>query len=168
MNILIAGAGSIGRRHISNLKNLDRDLEITVVDPSKNCQEVIQSKFGLIVFPSLEAALDNGKYDVGLVCSPNHMHIPQAKVLAEAGCHLFVEKPLSLDLAEAFLAAYAGSASESLVDIEWIARYAAVEVMRRIIGLAQLPIPPTQGLRARLLKYSRKMLMGRSIEELWT
>ncbi len=71
------------------------------------------------------------------------------------------------DSAKAFLAAYTGENRKSPVDMEWVARYAAVEVMRRIIGLGQLPIPPTQGLRARLLKHSRKALMGRSVEELW-
>ena len=71
------------------------------------------------------------------------------------------------DFAKAFLAAYVGSVHESRLDMDWVARYAAVEVMRRIIGVAQLPIPPTEGLRARLLKHSRKALMGRSVEELW-
>lgn len=71
------------------------------------------------------------------------------------------------DFAKAFLAAYVGSDRESRLDMDWVARYAAVEVMRRIIGVAQLPIPPTEGLRARLLKHSRKALMGRSVEELW-
>ena len=71
------------------------------------------------------------------------------------------------DCGKAFLEAYAGRDLESRLDMEWVARYAAVEVMRRIIGVAQLPIPPTEGLRARLLKHSRKALMGRSIEDLW-
>ena len=71
------------------------------------------------------------------------------------------------DFAKAFLSAYAGSDLESTLDMEWVARYAAVEVMRRIIGMAQLPIPPTQGFRARLLKISRKALMDRSVEALW-
>ena len=71
------------------------------------------------------------------------------------------------DFAKAFLAAYVAPDRESRLDMDWVARYAAVEVMRRIIGVAQLPIPPTEGLRARLLKHSRKALMGRSVEELW-
>ena len=71
------------------------------------------------------------------------------------------------DFAKAFLAAYVGQVGDSRLDMEWVARYAAVEVMRRIIGVGQLSIPPTQGLRARLLKHSRKALMGRSLEELW-
>lgn len=71
------------------------------------------------------------------------------------------------DFVKAFLAAYVGQVGDSRLDMEWVARYAAVEVMRRIIGVGQLPIPPTQGLRARLLKHARKALMGRSLEELW-
>ena len=71
------------------------------------------------------------------------------------------------DFAKAFLSAYAGTALDSSLDMDWVARYAAVEVLRRIIGLAQLPIPPTQGLRAQLLRHARKALMGRSVEDLW-
>jgi len=37
-------------------------------------------------------------FDVAFVCTPNHLHIKQAVLCAKAGCHLFIEKPLSHNL----------------------------------------------------------------------
>ena len=36
--------------------------------------------------------------DAALICNPNSLHIPVAVAAAEAGCHLFIEKPLSHNL----------------------------------------------------------------------
>jgi len=101
VKILVVGAGSIGRRHIGNLLQLDRNLEITVVEPSTDSRSAIRQKLDLETFSLLETALQRGNYDAAIVCSPNHLHIPQAKILAEVGCHLFIEKPLSLNREEA-------------------------------------------------------------------
>lgn len=101
MRVLVVGAGSIGRRHISNLLKLGRGLQVTVAEASETGRDSIRETFGLETMSSLEAALERGSYDAALVCTPNHLHVPQAKILAEAGCHLFVEKPLSLDREEA-------------------------------------------------------------------
>ena len=57
------------------------------------------------------------------------------------------------DAVERFLAAYERDAPA--LDATWIARYAAAEIMRRILGVAQLPIPATDGRRAVLLRRAR-------------
>lgn len=71
------------------------------------------------------------------------------------------------DYAKLFLAAYTGKAMDPDFDMELTARYAAVEMMRRILGVAQLPIPPSQGFRAAVLNNSREALLGKSVEALW-
>lgn len=101
MKVIVVGAGSIGRRHIGNLLKLDRDLQVGVAEPSETSRDAVRETWGLEPLPSLESALERESYDAALVCTPNHLHIPQAKILAEAGCHLFVEKPLCLDREEA-------------------------------------------------------------------
>ncbi len=50
---------------------------------------------------------------------------------------------------------------------KWIARYAAAEVMRRLIGVAQLPIAPTQQWRAAKLERSVKAAMNDDWRLLW-
>ncbi|PCJ51189.1 MAG: aminoglycoside phosphotransferase [Candidatus Hydrogenedentota bacterium] len=47
-------------------------------------------------------------------------------------------------------------------------RYAAVEIMRRLLGVAQLPIPVSDGTRSRLLEKSRHAMITGEIEVLWS
>ena len=54
------------------------------------------------------------------------------------------------------------------LDESRLARYAAAEVMRRLIGVAQLPIPKGRLDRAALLRRSRLAMMNDSLETLWT
>jgi 5-methylthioribose kinase len=63
-------------------------------------------------------------------------------------------------LARRLLARY-GEADPSLV-----ARYAAVEIVRRLIGVAQLPLAPSTGRRAELLARVRAALRGGGLEAL--
>lgn len=69
-----------------------------------------------------------------------------------------------IDSAHAFLSAYGQNCE---YDSAWIARYAAVEVMRRIIGVAQLPIRAPEGFRAELLEDSKMSASDLRFESLW-
>ena len=66
----------------------------------------------------------------------------------------------------AFLEHYRQARAAELLD-RWIARYAAAEIMRRLIGVAQLPIPPSDGFRADLLERSRQVMLKEELEPLW-
>lgn len=52
-------------------------------------------------------------------------------------------------------------------DSAWIARYAACEVMRRLIGVAQLPLTLEEGARAKLLNRARQALLAEDWRQLW-
>lgn len=54
------------------------------------------------------------------------------------------------------------------LDSVLLARYAGIEVMRRLIGVAQLPIPASDGMRATMLGWSRSAVVNGRIEELWS
>ncbi len=51
-------------------------------------------------------------------------------------------------------------------DVALIARYAGVEIMRRIIGVAQLPLAPTDGFRAAMLERSRTAVLEGDLDVL--
>lgn len=90
---LVIGCGSIGKRHISNLKQLGVE-DVIVQDVSiARCQEVAQ-EFGIKTFIDVEEAILQ-KPEVALVCTPTSLHIQPAILAAQKGCHLFIEKPLS-------------------------------------------------------------------------
>lgn len=70
------------------------------------------------------------------------------------------------ETAAAFLSRYSQSSGD--FDTGGLAQYAAVEVMRRLLGVAQLPIPASNGWRSELLLRSRGAMLNSSWELLWT
>lgn len=65
-----------------------------------------------------------------------------------------------------FLSLYQNRRGTNAVDCGWIARYAGCEVVRRLIGVAQLPICPSTCLRGELLKRARQALLNEALEPL--
>jgi predicted dehydrogenase len=93
MKILVVGCGSIGQRHIRNLKLLKAG-ELTAFDTSPERRKEVGEKYGIEVYDDFNKALKN-KPDVALICTPTSLHIEYALVAARHGCHLFIEKPIS-------------------------------------------------------------------------
>jgi predicted dehydrogenase len=92
---LIVGLGSIGTRHARNLAA--SGCELIGFDPSAERREQFERRFvGAAVRTSLENALED-RSDFAIVASPNRFHLPQAVMLARAGLHLLIEKPLAVD-----------------------------------------------------------------------
>jgi predicted dehydrogenase len=93
MRILICGLGSIGRRHLENLVALGQD-------------DIVLFRTGKATLPdddvaawptedSLERALERWAPQAAVVSNPTSLHLPTALAAAEAGCSLFVEKPVA-------------------------------------------------------------------------
>lgn len=96
MRFLVVGCGSIGKRHIRNLKALKAgDVIAHDLKPERNHE--VKREYGVRTFDSFEEALAQ-KPDVALICTPTSLHITQALSVAQNGCHLFIEKPLSHSL----------------------------------------------------------------------
>lgn len=101
MKFLICGIGSAGQRHYKNLQKLGHCLALfrsrqhTTPFIDRFFEE--QKKSGQVVeiFYDLEEALRVFKPDGVFVTNPISSHIPVALTAARAGCHLFVEKPIS-------------------------------------------------------------------------
>ncbi len=93
-SVLVAGAGSIGRRHIGNLKKLGVT-RLAACDPHPERLAYVSSEFQVECFPTLEAGLQEFRPKAVLICTPPVHHVAQAMQALRAGAHLFVEKPLS-------------------------------------------------------------------------
>ena len=97
MNFYIAGCGSIGKRHIGNLQRIP-SCEITAFDPSLDRREEVKVRFGVKVFETFEEGLGENP-DAVVIASPSSFHLEQAGKAAKAGVHLFIEKPISHNMA---------------------------------------------------------------------
>lgn len=93
MKFLIAGLGSIGRRHMRNLVALgEKDIVLY------RTRKATMPEDDLAGFPQetdLQDALVKHKPDAVIVANPTAFHLDVAIPAAEAGCSLLLEKPLS-------------------------------------------------------------------------
>ncbi len=96
VKILIAGFGSIGRRHFRNLRALGEEDFVFLRSRRSTLPDD-----EIVAYPAettLEAALAH-RPEAVIVSNPTALHLDVAIPAARAGCHLFLEKPLSHSLA---------------------------------------------------------------------
>jgi predicted dehydrogenase len=103
---LVVGLGGIGQRHVRNLRSLLGDrLELHayrtrrlrhVITPqlSADAQLDVETVYDVHVHSRLADALAV-RPDIALITNPSSLHVEAALECAEAGCDLFIEKPLS-------------------------------------------------------------------------
>lgn len=105
MRALIAGLGAVGQRHARNLRALRPDVELIAWRARRrpgvisdaltlDARADVERDLGIESFDDLDAALAT-RPDVAFVCNPTSMHAQTARRAALAGCHLFIEKPVS-------------------------------------------------------------------------
>lgn len=109
---LICGLGSIGQRHVRMIQSVmggqaeiaayrARRLDVVISDKLEaTFDRSPEEHYGLRCFYSLDEALA-WRPDAVFVTNPISMHLETALAAARAGCHIFIEKPLSHDAAEA-------------------------------------------------------------------
>lgn len=89
VKVLIIGFGSIGQRHYGNLQKLGmKNVYVYDTDTKKLAGWKLKT-----VKKINTAALK--EFGVVFICTPTSMHAKTAILAAQAGCHLFIEKPLS-------------------------------------------------------------------------
>jgi predicted dehydrogenase len=100
-HILVLGAGSAGRRHARNLRDLG--CRISAFDPREDRLDEAAAE-GPVVgkHRTLEQALSAGGYDGYVIASPPSYHVDQAlRLLADGNATVLCEKPLSINAVEA-------------------------------------------------------------------
>jgi predicted dehydrogenase len=102
MKVLVVGYGSIGRRHVSNLKTIDCIENITVFTKIRQCLGNSNLEERVVFVDSLDFletySPNFKKIDFAIVANETYKHVDSAILLAEKGIHLFIEKPLSHNL----------------------------------------------------------------------
>lgn len=92
--ILIAGCGSIGRRHARVLQAVGA-ANLAVCDPAERPRRALQQDLNITQgYTDFTQAL-NDDFAAVFICSPPAYHVSQARQAIEAGCDVFTEKPLS-------------------------------------------------------------------------
>ncbi|MBA2271754.1 MAG: Gfo/Idh/MocA family oxidoreductase [Chthoniobacterales bacterium] len=106
---LFAGLGGVGQRHLRNLRTLlgeeaellayrtRRDAPVLTDEMGVESGGDLESKYRLRVFTDLSEALAE-RPEAVIISNPTSLHLPVARAAAEAGCHLFIEKPVAHEM----------------------------------------------------------------------
>lgn len=136
MKVLIAGYGSIGKRHFNNLRALGVK-DFVFLRSNKSTLDTRE----LADYPveySISAALDHQPQAV-VVANPTALHLDVAIPAAVQGCSLLMEKPIShsQERLPELQAAVAASGSQVLVGFQW-RFHPTLQVAAKIVGAGQL------------------------------
>lgn len=119
MKILIAGLGSIGRRHFRNLLSLgEKDLILYRTNKATLPDDELA---GYPVETDLATALEKHRPQAVIVSNPTALHLDVAIPAARSGCAILLEKPISNDLSrvDELRRAVAESGSKVLVGFQF-------------------------------------------------
>lgn len=121
-SVLVAGAGSAGRRHLRNLRALLPDARLACWRMSEPASDPeLATLADAVVFSAEEAlAFSPG---AAIVAGPATTHARVAIALAAHGVPLLIEKPLSHSLREADLIADAVAASGTVALVGYMLRF---------------------------------------------
>jgi predicted dehydrogenase len=93
-SVLVVGAGSIGRRHMANLRTLGTR-RLAATDPDAGRLKPVVEELSVQAFAELQEALRVFKPEVVFICTPPVCHVEQALCALRSGADVFIEKPLS-------------------------------------------------------------------------
>jgi predicted dehydrogenase len=100
IRIGLIGAGPNGTGNVANLAKHSGRCRITAVaDLLRPAAEKIASIYDAKVFSQPEEMLES--VDAVVISSPNFLHCEHAVAMARAGKHVFIEKPMALNVADA-------------------------------------------------------------------
>jgi len=97
------GVAGLGRAFTVMVPTFTADLRIELVagaDPRPAAQAQFEAEFGGVSFASLEDLLAGADVDAVYLATPVPFHLDQVKVLAAAGKHILMEKPMGLTIEE--------------------------------------------------------------------
>ena len=94
MKIFIVGLGSIGQRHARNLRALAGDGVDLIAWRSRCLEWPDEQVLGIRRVGSVAAGLAEHP-DAVFITNPSALHLETAQAAANAGCALFIEKPLA-------------------------------------------------------------------------
>ncbi len=99
LKVGVLGAGHLGKIHLELLQKSSNYNLIGFYDPSLENTKKLIKEFGYNCFGSVAELVDN--VEVVNIVTPTLSHYECAKIAIEKGRHIFIEKPISNNVAEA-------------------------------------------------------------------
>jgi predicted dehydrogenase len=102
IRICMIGAGRVGKNHSRAIaRHVAGASLVAIVDQVAQVREETAAEFGIEKqFDSLEKALETVDFDAVVITTPTPTHLPITALAADQKKHVFLEKPMALNLEE--------------------------------------------------------------------
>ena len=104
LRVAVIGCGMIHVEHMQGYAELKDKVEIVAaVDRKSECLKEMHDRWGLpetALFADWKTMLAKVRPDAVDLCLPNYEHLPATLDAIAAGCHVYCEKPLGMNVAE--------------------------------------------------------------------
>jgi predicted dehydrogenase len=102
LRVAIVGCGKIADGHVEEIQKMEVAEVVGVCDLERLMAEQIAARYGIAeYFDDLATMLRQSKPDVVHITTPPQSHQAIAMQAIDAGCHVYVEKPLTVNLKQA-------------------------------------------------------------------
>lgn len=102
VRICMIGAGRVGKNHSRAItRHVPAGKIVSLVDPMEAVRQETAAEFGIEAsYASLEQALEGEAFEAVVITTPTPTHLPLTELAASHGKHVFLEKPMALNLQE--------------------------------------------------------------------
>jgi predicted dehydrogenase len=102
VGVCMIGAGRVGRVHTNSLLNAVKSCKVVaMIDPVSETLNATANEFSISErYSSFDEALARSNFDAVVITTPTPTHKDLSILAARAGKHVFLEKPMALDLGE--------------------------------------------------------------------
>lgn len=102
LSVALVGCGKVADDHISEIRKLKNARVVAVCDLEILMAEQVATRYQLAhYYADLDRMLEVEKPDVVHITTPPQSHLSLTKKCVDAGCHVYVEKPLAPNFVEA-------------------------------------------------------------------
>jgi inositol 2-dehydrogenase len=136
LGVGVLGVGEMGKRHAENIRRLVPQARlVAVADAAADRARQVASELEIEhSYGSLEAMLECKELNAVLIATPDKFHAQAIRVAAGAGKDILCEKPIAVNLADAYAALEAVAKAHVRLQIGFMRRYdpAYAAAMKRI------------------------------------
>lgn len=121
INIAVIGAGHLGRIHTRLLTEQPVYNVVGVVDPVYEARQQIAGDLGVPAFSDIDQL--QGHLDAAIIAAPTHLHHEIAMPLLQQSLHLFVEKPIAVNVKQATAMVRAAQVHKKTLQVGHVERF---------------------------------------------
>jgi len=131
----VIGLGFVGRAHLESLRRQGILVQGVLASSPDRTKEACRNLRVDRAYASLDELADDDAVDVVHVCTPNYLHLAEAKACMESGKHVLCEKPVAMNTRESASLIQIAKANARVGGVSYNLRYyPLVQEARSIIA----------------------------------